>query len=131
MNIGILRTEIINDPINRGYSNMNDEEVVDSLTNTIDRVINRNSISPREMQAAVIGSEFNTLSAGKQRAWIAILSDSIDPNNANTISQIAAIWENGTSTRVNLLTLKTETVSRLVELDLGKVKVGYVQQARA
>jgi len=131
MDIAKLRAEVVGDPILRTYINMSDEEVVDSLTNVIDRIINRTSISPREMQAAVVGDEFDALSAGKQRAWIAILSDSIDPNNANTVSQIAAIWATGIVTRNNLLALKTETVSRLVELDLGKVKVGYVQQARA
>jgi len=131
MDIAKLKTELTDDPLVRGYASMSDEAAANSLNNTIDRALNRTSISPGEMQSAVVGTEFVVLSAVKQRGWLAILSDSVDPNNANIIAQIAEIWVGGTTTRANLLALKTKTVSRGVELGLGNVKVGYVEQARA
>lgn len=131
MDITKLKAELVDDPLTRGYASMSDEAAANSLNDTIDRSLNRTSISPGEMQSAVVGSEFVALSAAKQRGWLAILSDSVDPNNANIVAQIAEIWVGGTTTRANLIALKTETVSRGVELGLGNVKVGYVEQARA
>lgn len=93
-------------------------------------VRNRDSIAPGEMQAAVVGSEFAALSAVQQRAWLAILADSVDPGNVNIVEQITAIWA-GTTTLTNLSGIKTETVSRAVELRLGKVWPAEVTQARA
>ena len=128
MNIDMLRTEITGDPLSRGYAAMSNEEVADSL-NTINRSRNRTLVSPGEMQRAVNGGEFVALTDVKQRAWLAILSDNVNPIDANTIAQVIAIWSPGT-TRTNLIALQTEDVSHAVELGLGVVRVGHVQEAR-
>ena len=128
MNIDALKAETDTDPLARGYAGMTEAAVADSL-NAINRSRNRTSVSPGEMQRAVDGAEFVALSDVKQRAWLAILSDSVDPNNANTIAQVTAIWTSGT-TLTNLAALQTEAVSRAVEIGLGFVKQGHVQEAR-
>ena len=102
-----------------------------SQLNAVNVVRNRSSIAPGEMQSGVVGSEFAGLSAVKQRAWLAILSDSVDPGNANIVAQIAEVWGPGTTTRANLGAMKTETVSQATAEGLGVVKVGHIEQARA
>lgn len=115
-------------PITGPYDD--DAVIATGQLNAKNIVRDRDSIAPGEMQAQVVGTEFVALSAVKQRAWLAILADSVDPANSNIVEQITAIWA-GTTTLTNLAGIKTETVSRAVELGLGVIKVGWVQQARA
>ena len=129
MNLTVLKTEINTGPLSRSHARMSDVAIADSL-NVIDRSVNRTSVSPGELQAAVVGSEFVTLSAGFQRMWLAVLSDSVDPNNSNIVAQIAEIWGPGTTTRQNLIALKTEAGSRAEELNLGSVTPSDVANAK-
>lgn len=130
MDLAILKAEIDNDHISRGYSELSDAEIADSLNNILDRTVNRDFVSPEEMQSAVIGSDFIAISAIKQRAWLAILTDNVNPNNSNTITQISSIWP-ASETLDNLADLRTELGSRAKELDLGQVTPSDVAKAKA
>ncbi len=61
MNIYKLKMEIILDLLTRGYVEMTDEEVADSMNNVFDRPYNRTSMTGREIAAENVDSEYDSI----------------------------------------------------------------------
>jgi len=139
MDIFALREEIINDPLGRGYSGMNDGEVAIDI-NTEYRTRNRASMSGSEIWKNTNLTEFGALldgadTAGKnerneKQEWISFCAiDSHDPFGPS-VQFVINLFGAGSATATNLNAARVETISRGNELGLGYVKVGHVEMAR-
>lgn len=136
MNYQTLKTEIDIDPLGRGYSSMNDEEVATDL-NTEYRNRNRTSLSGDDVFSATDAAEFAALDQGAgndadiKNLWLAFCArDSIDPFGAANVAFVQWIFGGGSTTISNLQALRVEPQSRASELGLGAVKTGDVEYAR-
>lgn len=130
MDMEILKTELSTDPLSRGYSAMSDAEAAIDL-NTVYRTKAREYVSGWEIFNVTDDSEYAALTDAQKSSWDALCSI----ENINTISGIAKAREAelfgaGTTTRSNLASLRSPDVSRAVELDLGVIKEGHVEEAR-
>lgn len=137
MDYQALFDELTNDPLSRGYAGMTDAEAADDL-NTEYRTRNRASMSGDEVFGATDPAEFNALDTGSgntpdvQGHWIAFCGrDNIDPFGSANVAFVQSVFGAGSTTVSNLAALRTETVSRAVELGLGAVTAGDVIKARA
>ena len=139
MDIFALREEIINDPLGRGYSGMNDGEVAIDI-NTEYRTRNRASMSGSEIWENTNLTEFGALLQGASVAgkaernekleWISFCAiDSHDPFGLS-VQFVTSLFGMGSATVTNLSAARVETISRGIELGLGYVKIGYVEMAR-
>ncbi len=131
MDIDVLKAELTDDDLERGYSGMTDEEVATSLNNLIDRTRNRTTMSGREVAAEIVDAEYDALSDAKKNQILSLTSASdIDPFGfaANVIKGVFTL---GSDTLTALVTARVQNISRSVELGLGVIRIGHVQQARA
>lgn len=125
-----LRAELTDDPLGRGYTGMTDEQAATSL-NSADRTRFRQSIPNREIFAGLDLTEFKALSPEERAAFSLVMQmDAIDATDPNTRSVLGAIFPAGSNTRTKMMTVAQETISRGVELGLGTVRVGQVEEAR-
>lgn len=128
-NIDILKTELTDDPLVRGYSAMTDEAAADSL-NTADRTVGKSSMSGDELFQQTDSTEFTGLTAGKQQMWVSFCArDSVDPHAAANVTFVQFIFGAG-DTLTALSAARDTTVSRASELGIGEAKVGHIQEAR-
>lgn len=128
----ILSDEITNDPLARGYAGMTDAQVAASLTGVIDRTKTRATVSGSEIFNATDDVEYAALTDAQKSAWDALCAiETIDTGNGVAKAREAELFGAGTTTRSNLVALRTESVSRAQELGLGNVNEGDVRQARA
>ena len=132
-----LWTEITEDPLERGYSGMTDEEIAADL-NTEYRTRNLARISGDEAFAATDATEFGNLGdtqeerSHKQVLWLSFCGrTSIDPFGSANVSLVQWVFGGGSVTISNLADIRTEPCSRAVELGLGEVAVGHIENARA
>jgi len=131
MNYITLSNEINSDPLGRGYSGMSAEEITVDL-NTIYRTKPVETVSGSAIFNATDDAEYAALTDAEKDRWLALCAV-LEVNVSSGVAKAleAAIFGPGTTTRSNLISLKTENVSRAVELGLGIVKVGDVEYARA
>jgi hypothetical protein len=125
----VLKTEVATDPLGRGYAGMTDEQVAVDL-NTVYRERNKGILTGTQVLNAINKTEFLALSPTKQeRIWNVLHLGEINPFGIE-----AAIFVDefggGSTTITTLQALRKESVSRATELGLGKVRVGYVTEAR-
>ncbi len=135
MDLNILKTELTTDPKTLGYSGLNDREAANKLNEvgasgeTVDVV----QVEALHLQSAVVGSEFASLSATAQRAWLAIVGlERVPVKNTNLRGQILSIWTGVTTTRANLAALQTKSATR-AEVLFGEgvsITQSDVQKAR-
>jgi len=141
----VLRNEILNDPLARGYSSMTDEQVASSL-NTKDRtIVEPTLVTAKELMArmdpAVAASILQKLEDASATnsviKWILSFltggSDGIDIGHANTRAQIDALVVDGVITSSEASSLKAlaeRAVSRAEELGLPEIKPWMVAHAR-
>lgn len=113
-----LRIEYETDPAELGYATADVPEALMNIPNeTLHGTVDVLAISPVDLQAVVVGSEFLALSAAAQRAWLALVGlVEVPVANENLRQQIADIWELGTTTRTNLQALQTRPASRAEKL---------------
>ena len=131
MDLAALQAELATDPLTRGYSGMTDAEAAASL-NTVNRTRTYPSLTGDQVFTATDATEFAALTDQKQLLWVSFTSkDSIDPADATNVAFVNWIFGAGSDTLSALATLRTEDVSRAVELGLGTVKTGHVGMARA
>ena len=129
-NIDIIRDEITNDPLTRGYSGMDDAAVAVDL-NTVYRTLNKSSLSGDELFAATDSTEFAALTDHQESLWVAFCSrSSVDPFGSSNVAFVQYIFGGGSTTVSNLSSLRTQSVSRGTELGVGSVRPGDVLQAR-
>lgn len=128
--LDILITEITTDPLGRNYSAMTNEEVAESL-NVRDRNILDSVISSAMIFNAIEPSEYQALANTKLVDLLLGVGEQIDVGpgtNARTV--ILNSFGGGSTTVANLVTAATKLVSRGVELELGIVRPGHVEEAR-
>ena len=108
-----------------------DATIAAAEINAVNRTRNLASISGDAMRAATDGAEFIALSDHKQVLWISLCSGaSIDPFGTANVALVNHIFSLGPTTVAALAALRTEAVSRAVELGLGPVRVGHILTAR-
>ena len=127
--MSILSDELTNDPLNRGYAEMNDEEVAINI-NFLDRTFNRPSMTSSEVLNAIDITEWSALTdAGQQQIWDVIHMGNINPFGVEATIFIA-VFGNGSDTIKALAAARVENVTRATELGHGFVYPGHVQNAR-
>lgn len=131
MDIDILKTEIDTDPKTLGISfdpqenEANNRAIADKLNEVgaSGESVDVSVRQPYELQAVVVGSEFEGLSAAKQRGWLAIVGLSEIPmKNVGLRAQVTSIWSAG-ATRTALGNLQTKSATRAEVLFGEKVSV--------
>ena len=127
--IAKLRAELTADPLGRGYAGMTDVAVAADL-NTVYCERNKSLLTATEVLNAIVLAEFNALTdAVQRRIWDVIHIGEINPFGVEEKLFIAAFGA-GSVTIANLAEIRKEAVSRAVELGIGFVYPGHVQNAR-
>lgn len=132
MNLTVLRNELLNDPLTRGYAGMTDAQAAASL-NTANRTTTRTIIPSREIIGATVPSEWNSLTAAEKQRYQTITgAGEVDASQQNVRDAFLAMFANGTTTRTNLAALQNgPTITRAAELGLPFVGAHHVAAARA
>lgn len=129
--IGRLRAELTIDPLSRGYSGMTDAEAAASL-NAKNRTVPVETVTGQQIFEAVVPAHYVALSAEYKALFAVVVGmGTILVNGTNTKAALTTMFSGATATLAALAALQTEQVSRAVELGLGRVRTGYVQQARS
>lgn len=144
--ITILKTEIQNDPLAKGYSSMSDQEIVDSIN-----LKNRSKfveISSQELLAwsanngrlakiknAINNGADDVVKSLAEAAYLLITRDdtSLDLNLTDRVAMLDALVSYAVlipDDKTSLQALATVSISRAEELDIGLVRAGDVLQAR-
>ena len=122
INLVALRSELETDPNEYGYAApyaAGDNGTCVVLLNEVRAgiTVDKPTVTAADMQSAVVGTEFAALADVAQRAWQCVLAcGDVPVENANIRAQVSAIWDVGTTTRSNLVSLQTRTGSRAEEL---------------
>ena len=125
MNYQVLKDEITNDPLARGYSGMTDQQIVDSL-NTEDRERNKTSLTGSEVMNAIDKAEFQALPAADEATvWNILHLGTINPFGVEKDIMVD-LFGAGSDTIAALALIRVEAISRGVELVLGVVNEGDV-----
>jgi len=125
-----MKTEILTDPLARGYAVMTDLQVLADLQ-ALTRTRNKTTMSGREVAAEVLGTEYDALSDPKKTQFLALIaSDDLDPFGL-AVTVVKDVFGVGSTTVSNLAAARIETVSGLVELDLGSPGLGNIVEARS
>lgn len=128
MNIDVLKVELTNDPLTRGYAAMTDVEAAERL-NVVDRTTNKLSMTGSEVLNAMVLSELKALSADDRAdVWNVCHLGTIDPFGieAQIIQSIPGL----TASIAALIIARKNNVSRAAEIGFGFVYPGHVQNAR-
>lgn len=133
MDYAVLREELTNDPLTRGYSGMSDAQAADSL-NTKNRQRDPASVPSSLILTGMVPSEWAALTADQKQYLGYVFS--LDQIDIRTGSQarvaLLAMFAAGSQTRTNITNLLTNLVSRADELDLGDiVRPGDIASVRA
>lgn len=124
-----LRTELESiHPVTGAYNA--DNKIAASQLNAVNVNRNRTSMTGREVADEIVNADYDALAEDNKKKVLALIaSDSLDPFGfgANVIKDIFGA---GSDTLTALTLARVETISRVVELGLGKVTVGLVEEAR-
>ena len=125
----ILKIELTDDPLGRGYSGMSDIDAANDL-NTAYRSQNKSSLNGNSLFTATDSTEFAGLTEEKRSLWVSWCSTDRDPFNTENIAFVNWIFDGASATLTALAAIRTENISRASELGIGTVKEGYVALAR-
>ncbi len=129
MDYNKLALEIKDDPLKRGYKKMSNDEICVSLR-VKDRTRVIDSIPSSTVIEATALTEYVSLSASQRDIyWGMLAGGEIKPSGTRTKQIYASLFAPSSSTRTNLITLATESITRAEELGLGEVYVGHVGKA--
>lgn len=127
--VNILRDEVINDPLARGYSGMTDQQIADGL-NTKDRPRNRTSMSGAEVKAAIVFSEYEALLPEEKSEILALVArDDLDPFGIDKNIIQGLFGSSGTLTALQIA--RVELISRAEELGIRKVSASQIHTIRS
>ena len=107
-----------------------DDEVATAQLNEPNRKRPRSSLSGNQMFTATDPANFAALTDLKRALWISWCNTDRNPYNAANVAFVQYIFGAGSQTITNLAAIRGETVSRAVELGLGLVYPGHIQNAR-
>ena len=128
----LLKTEIADDPLGRGYAAMTDAEAADSL-NTANRTVTRETLSSADIYETIVVSEFQALSDAAKvyvRDILALGGDVRVGAGSKARTVLIGTFGGGSATITALAAAITDTVSRATELGLGFVHPGDIENAR-
>ena len=129
MDIDILRTELTDDPLGRGYEALLSEAVAANM-NAIDRTTKKTIMEATEVFNAIDETEFNALSVDNQnRIWNVLHMGAINPFGLEA-SLFTNAFGGASATITALQAARKNNVSRGVELGLGIVRAGHIEEAR-
>ena len=129
-NYAKLKTEVINDPLGRGYLGMTNSQVAISL-NTVNRTRERTVVPSHEVFEAIDPVELAGLSTLQRQIILGLLAmGEVNLKGANTRLALKGAFGAGTASRAALLSIQTEPVSRAKELELGDVYEGHIIAVR-
>lgn len=130
MDLDALKTELVDDPLGRGYSAMTDEAAAVDL-NTLNRERDVVSVTGQQIFEAVVPAEYTALTDIQRQTLLGIVGmGEILVNGINTKAALLSMFSPGV-TRTNLSNLQKESIGRATELGLGFIRAGDVQRARA
>ena len=90
------------------------------------------TVSGQKIYGATTEVDYDALAAAQLTVFWGIISmGDVLVNDTRTRDSLLAMFGSATVTRANLAALQTETVSQVVAKELGRVRVGDVQIARA
>lgn len=125
-----LKTEITVDELGRGYSSMTDQQVADDL-NTAYRTRDHTNLTASEVYNAIVQAEVDSKTADEKAEVDRILSlGEVNPFGREA-TQFTAIFGAGSATLTALKAARVEAITRATELELGFVRAGHVEFARA
>jgi hypothetical protein len=126
----ILRTELLTDPLSRGYARMTDTQVADSL-NTVNRSIHKATMTGSEILQNINVTEYIALTdAKKTQLWGLLGIGTLDPWGKEADVMIG-IFGAGAVTITALGAARVTAVSRAQELGITTVLAHDVAYARA
>ena len=130
MNYAILRSELLDDPLGRGYSTMDDQQATIDL-NTIYRTRDRTSMTASEVLNTVDTAEWSALVDADQRKIWDILHMGGELNPFGKEAQMfISVFGGGSNTILALADARVEDITRGQELGLGIIKESDVYKAR-
>ncbi len=126
-----LKNELINDPLVRGYSGMSDEQALADLL-TAYRTKAVQYVSGSQILNATDDVEFAALTLDQRTLWVSMCSsDRIEVSSGVAKSIEADLFGPGSTTRDNLVALKTENITRALELGLYPLQLEDITYARS
>lgn len=131
MDYQAIKDELLAGHPDTGAYNVDDVLATGEL-NAVNRTVNKSSLTGDEIFAATDKIEFGALTDHHQEMWVGFCGrDSIDPTGTANIDFLDHVFGVSSTTKTTLASLRQETVSRAVELGLGLLRVGDIQNARA
>lgn len=128
MNYAVLKAEITDDPLGRGYVGMADQQIAESL-NTVNRDQNKARMSGSEILNSVASADWVTRTDDqKQVIWDIVHLGTVNPFGVEATLMIEAFTGSTGATITALQSARKTLVSRAAELGLGKVRTGHVQR---
>jgi hypothetical protein len=128
MDLVVLKNEIVNDPLARGYSQMNDEGVADSL-NKPDRRPDRDALETGQLAASIVQAEYTALTVAQKDYLRMLTTQFVLPLTPAARAELRDMFPAGSATRANLVAILKRTGSRADELGLGRVTPSDVSDA--
>ena len=131
--LDLLKTELTDDPLARGYSGMTEQAAADNL-NTENRSRAIDVVTPSQLHKELDATEFAALAQADKDDLLTMLSLSdgqiivSDPSFART--RLLAMFAGGSTTRSNLIAAFASDISRGEEIGFGLVRPGDVEEAR-
>ena len=110
-----------------------DSTIAAGELNAVNRTIPRTSMNGDEIFVATDNAEFTGLTDHKQQLWVSFTSkDIINAYDQVNINFLDYIFGTDSQTKTTLAVLRTEDVSRAVEIGLDKApNAGHVTHARS
>lgn len=127
-----LKQDIDTDPRGRGFAGKSDQQIADLYNLVRAGLLNRADVGGGEIVAAVVKSEYTALTA-QNKAYLdfVVQAGSPIPFSATLVSEMGTIFGAGTTSRANLIALRTRAGSDAELLSFGRVEVWDVSRARA
>lgn len=126
----VLRSELLSDPLGRGYSGMTDAQAATDL-NTAYRNRNRGTMTGSEVLNAIDKAEYNALATRQQDVvWNILALGVLNPFGVEA-ALFADIFGGGSTTIGALQAARVEAISRAWELGLPPMRPGHIGKARA
>jgi len=126
----ILKNELTNDPLGRGYAGMTDAQAADNL-NTVYRTRQIRSFSGDFMFTKTNPDEFVAIGEHKQLLWLSFCGREVDPWAANNEAFVIWVFGETSVTVANLAGARTENISRAQELGIGNVNAQTIKDVRS
>ena len=129
MNIAALKAELTAGHPGTGAYDA-DAAIAAGELNAVNRTKIKSSLSGNDLFTATDATEFAALTDVKKQLWVSWCNSDRDPSDAANVAFVNFIFEPASTTLSNLAAIRSEDVSRAVELGLGFVYPGHVENAR-